>query len=109
MCSSRPLMATGDASQLDVVLLADRREFSDSIELTDRYLEFTEPDYFEELCTTLSEVGRSLTHYEDPQDFIDNIQHHRQAVVLSVWSGERSRSWFAPTRVSPRCFHGATA
>jgi D-alanine-D-alanine ligase len=92
MCPSRPLAVPGDASKLDIVLLADRREFSDSIDLTDRYLEFTEPDYFEELCTTLSEVGQSLTHYEDPRDFIDNIQLHRQAVVLSVWSGEQSRN-----------------
>lgn len=92
MCPSRPLAVPGDASQLDVVLLADRREFSNSIELTDRYLEFTEPDYFEELSTTLAEVGRSFTHYDHPNELIRNIQRHHGAVVLSVWSGERSRN-----------------
>jgi D-alanine-D-alanine ligase len=86
----RPL--SGDTSSLDVVLVADRRDFSNDISLSDRYLEFTEPDYFEELFSTLTGIARSLTYYEHPRDLLDNIQKHRRDVVLSVWSGEASRN-----------------
>jgi D-alanine-D-alanine ligase len=87
-----PLPLDGDTSELDVVLVADRRDFSNEIKLSDSYLECTEPDYLEELNGTLQQIARSVAYYEHPYQLLDRVSQHRDAVVISVWSGERSRN-----------------
>lgn len=90
--SALPLPISGDTGEMDVVLLADRRDYSNEIALTDDYLECSEPDYLEELQSTLAQIARSVAYYDHPRKFLAQIRKHRDAVVLSVWSGKRSRN-----------------
>lgn len=76
----------------NIVLIADRVKDHYGTTLKSSTLEFTEDDYFNALYSSLNEINSNLTYYNSPEDFMDNIKLHRNDVVLSVWSGEKSRN-----------------
>jgi D-alanine-D-alanine ligase len=75
-----------------VVFIADRVETFDKITIDNLDLEFTEREYFDELSASLGRVSRGVTHYEQPEQFVEHIAEHREDIVLSVWSGVLSRN-----------------
>lgn len=75
-----------------IVLIADRVENHNKTTLASTDLEFVEDDYFIPLYRALKSICPSLVCYETPKSFLDNISSHKNDIVLSVWSGEKSRS-----------------
>lgn len=76
----------------NIVLIADRVKDHSGSQLGSTTLEFIEDDYFNALFFALSEIDPNLTYYNSPEAFLDNIYIHTNDVVLSVWSGEKSRN-----------------
>lgn len=85
-------MKMGINSDRRIVLIADRVENHNNLTLTSTNLEFLEDDYFIPLYHALKSICPSLVCYETPKTFLNNISFHKKDVVLSVWSGEKSRS-----------------
>ena len=85
-------MVGGDKLNKNIVLIADRVKDHNDTKLESTTLEFIEDDYFNALFSSLSDIDRNLTYYESPKNFLDNIDKHKNDVVLSVWSGEKSRN-----------------
>lgn len=77
---------------LNVVLIADVVTNNGPIALGDPSLECVEPDYFEEVKSALAEISCEVTIYPSPEKFIESIERHKEDVVLSLWSGARSRN-----------------
>lgn len=76
----------------NIVLIADRVKDHSDTNLGSTTLEFIEDNYFNALFSALSEIDPNLTYYASPKIFLDNIHTHSNDVVLSVWSGEKSRN-----------------
>ncbi|MBQ9004122.1 MAG: hypothetical protein IJ087_19950, partial [Eggerthellaceae bacterium] len=74
------------------VLVADRVRDFKGADVTSRHLEHADDDYFADVYNALSAVSARVTHYESPRQFIDNAAKHANDVVLTIWSGERSRN-----------------
>lgn len=71
----------------DVVLIADKTEDFSNINLESKNLECIPPQYFNEIYTGLDSVSKKVIHYNSPADFCNNIQKHKNDIVLSIWSG----------------------
>lgn len=54
--------------------------------------EYADDCEFEELVQALRLACRNVVAYETPKQLIDQIGKHRDDVVISVWSGQHSRS-----------------
>ncbi len=78
--------------QRNIVLIADRIENHNSISIESTTLELVEDTYFVCLYNSLKEINPNVIHYENPQIFLKNINKHKNDVVLSVWSGEKTRN-----------------
>lgn len=76
----------------NIVLIADRVKNHNNANIKSTTLEFAEDDYFNALYASLKELDANLVHYENPKDFLKNINLHKNDVVLSIWSGEKSRN-----------------
>ena len=37
--------------------------------------------------TFLKEIANEVTHYEEPKDFINNIEKHKNDIISAIWSG----------------------
>jgi D-alanine-D-alanine ligase len=75
----------------DVVLLIDCVDARD-LRLEGANLEMADAEEYDELVDAIGKVSRRVVPYQTLQAFLDNIAAHRDDVVLSVWSGERSRN-----------------
>ena len=75
----------------NVVLLIDRVENRD-LTLEGTNLEMADDEEYVELMEAVGHVCARVIPYQTLQAFIDNIASHRGDIVLSVWSGERSRN-----------------
>ncbi len=74
-----------------VVLVADR-QFDHSAPTLERAdLEFAEHDY-DEILSALERVCDDVVCYSSPAELADRARDHLNDVVLSIWSGVRSRS-----------------
>ena len=76
----------------NIVLVADRVKNHNNTTFKSTTLEFAEDEYFNALYTSLKKIDSNLTHYESPEEFLNNINLHKNDVVLSIWSGEKSRN-----------------
>lgn len=75
------------------VLICDLVENRDGVNIQSNNLEFTSPRYFSAIMNSLKEIFTEVIHYEEPQDFINNISKHINDVVISaIWSGTNSRN-----------------
>lgn len=76
----------------DLVLIADRIESHNDSKISSTTLEFVENEYFQALYNAMQSINSNLTHYQSPYIFLENIAKHKNSIVLSVWSGEKSRN-----------------
>ena len=76
-----------------VVLICDLVENRDGVTITTDNLEFTSKRYYNSINDSLHEIFENVIHYENPNDFIDNIENHKDDIVISaIWSGTNSRN-----------------
>lgn len=75
----------------NVVLIADRVSDFDNITTNNRDLECIPPIYFSQIFEGLSKVSSNVIHYNSPKDFCNNLEKHKNDIVLSIWSGIGSK------------------
>lgn len=77
----------------NVVLICDRVSNRDGINIYSNNLEFTSNTYFNSISNALKECASNAYFYEQPSEFIDNIERHKDDIVMSaIWSGTKSRN-----------------
>lgn len=76
----------------ELVLIADRIDNHNESKINSTTLELVEDDYFFALYDAMQNITPNLVHYQSPYHFLENITKHRNSIVLSVWSGEKSRN-----------------
>ena len=77
----------------NIVLICDLVENRDGVTIKTNNLEFTSPRYFNTIMESLRKISRQVIHYDNPQDFIENIEKHKKDIVISaIWSGTDSRN-----------------
>lgn len=75
------------------VLIANRIHSRDNMNRFQRNLEFSSDTMFNTLKNTLAEVSLNVVVYTSITEFIDNIDLHKNDIILStVWSGMDSRN-----------------
>jgi D-alanine-D-alanine ligase len=80
----------------NIVLIADRlytNEMDTSLSATN--LEMIGDDYFYEVFSALEKIADKVTHYNNPEELIQNIEQHRKDVVFTIYGGEISRNRMA--------------
>lgn len=73
------------------VLIADRVADFNHITVRNRDLECIPPAYFNQIYDGLSKICPLVTHYNSPQYFCQNLDKHKNDIVLSIWSGIGSK------------------
>lgn len=82
-----------DRIKNNVVLICDRVSSREGISILSDNLEFTSDAYFNAIKTALENNASKVYHYEDPSDFLENINLHKNDIVISaIWSGTKSRN-----------------
>lgn len=82
-----------DRIKNNVVLICDRVSSREGINILSDNLEFTSDAYFNAIKTALENNAPKVYHYEDPSDFLENINLHKNDIVISaIWSGTKSRN-----------------
>lgn len=76
----------------EIVFIADRVKTHNNASFMSLDLEKLADSYFETMMVSLKTIAPKVTHYTGPKDFLSNITHHTQDLVISLWSGERSRN-----------------
>lgn len=85
-------MNTGKSNH-NIVLICDRVSSREGINLYSDNLEFTSNTYFNAISEALAECAPKVYFYEQPSEFIDNIDKHKDDIVISsIWSGTKSRN-----------------
>lgn len=75
------------------VLIANRIHDRGNIDRFQRNLEFSSDTMFHSLKRALENISPKVTCYTTITEFIDNIHHHKNDIILStVWSGMDSRN-----------------
>lgn len=78
---------------MNIVLICDLIENRDGVTIKTNNLEFTSPKYFNTIMESLQNICDSVIHYQSPQEFINNIEQHKNDIVISaIWSGTDSRN-----------------
>lgn len=77
---------------LNVVFIVDKRYNNKKIGITSRDLEKTELKYYNEVYNALTSISNHVYVYHSPKQFIKNIAKHENDIVLSIWSGTKSKS-----------------
>ena len=76
-----------------IVLICDRVESRENVNIFTTNLEFTSKVYFSSLYDAALKLTNNVTVYESPTEFEKNIHNHRNDAVFSaIWSGELSRN-----------------
>ena len=75
-----------------IVLVADRVNKHLAQSLSERSLEALDDHYFESIRETVNRLGRDFYHVGSPDELIHSINSYKDHIVLSLWSGENSRS-----------------
>lgn len=77
----------------NLVILADLLQDSlDSYNISSHNLELIDPDYFNQLHQRLNNIFLNVFHYESLDEFIDNIQKHKDDLIFSIWHGKDSKN-----------------
>ncbi len=83
-----------------LVIISDRVENRDGINIFSNNLEFSSPTVFNALKEASESLFTKVYYYDSPKEFIDNIQNHKEDIVLStIWSGQdtRNRKIYVPS------------
>lgn len=75
-----------------IVLIADRIDSFQNINLSSDFLEQIEDSYFNEIYNGLKAICKDVIHYQSPGDFLNNIAMHKNDIVFPIWSGRHSRN-----------------
>ncbi len=75
-----------------IVLVADRVVNHKKAALSNVDYELTEDLYFEQIFSTIKLISNNVYHYHSPKEFIDTIHKHTDDIVISLWSGKKSRN-----------------
>lgn len=75
-----------------ICLVAETIEKHKSSSMANRTLEFAEKSYFTDVKTALEKIGRDVVHFEHPKMIIEHVNDLRGTTIVSLWSGEESRS-----------------
>lgn len=79
--------------QKNVVLICDRVNDRNNINILSDNLEFTSNTYFNAMSTALEQISKKVYYYETLDSFINNIKVHKDDIVISaIWSGTKSRN-----------------
>lgn len=82
-----------DKINFNIVLIADRVNNHDDASIVSKTLEMVEDEYFLEIYNNLGLLTtKKISHYMNPESFLDNIHKHKNDIVLSIWSGISSRN-----------------
>lgn len=76
----------------NIVLIADCVDKNRKISLESADLECIDTAYFNEIYDGLKKIALKVTHYNNPEDFLNHIALHKNDIVLSIWSGQLSRN-----------------
>jgi len=76
----------------NIVLMADRVADFASESSKSRKFEYTSDSSFDPLFSALCEISPKVYHYDSPSALLDNIAKHSNDIVVTVWSGEKSRN-----------------
>lgn len=79
-------------NEMNIVLIADHYNLNGNIKIDTDNLEMANEEYYLDVYNGLSTFCNSLTTYDNPQCFLRNIHKHKNDIVLSIWSGTKSRS-----------------
>jgi D-alanine-D-alanine ligase len=82
-----------DKSKDYVVLVADAMDYNGSeLEVFDRIIDMPHKYYVDELSNAIIANRYQLVKYDSPKHFSDNIEKHRDDLVLPYWFGKDSRN-----------------
>lgn len=85
-------MKTDKLSQ-NIVLICDRVQSREGINIFSNNLEFTSNTYFNAISTALEKNANKVYYYETLDQFLNNIYKHKKDIVISaIWSGTKSRN-----------------
>lgn len=77
----------------NVVLICDRVNSREGINILSDNLEFTSNTYFDALKNSLEKISPKVFYYESPEEFLNDIKLHKDDIVISaIWSGVKSRN-----------------
>jgi len=81
---------------LSIVLVADRTyENSEDADIEGNALEMISNEYFDEVINGLTGICKSVSHYQSPKELIDNIDNHKNDLVITIYGGKESRNRMA--------------
>lgn len=87
-------------SSQGLVIISDRVENREGINIFSNNLEFSSPTVFNALREAAENLYKNVFYYDSPKEFINNISNHKDDIVLStVWSGTdtRNRKIYVPS------------
>ncbi len=87
-------------SSQGLVIISDRVENRNGINIFSNNLEFSSPTVFNAIKKAAENLFTKVYYYDSPKEFIDNISTHKEDIVLStVWSGTdtRNRKIYVPS------------
>lgn len=80
-------------SKKNIVVVVDRVNSRDNVDIFTDTLEFTSKIYFNAFENALKNTNRKYYVYNSPKEFINNIAKHKNDIVFSaIWSGISSRN-----------------
>ena len=83
-----------------LVIISDRVENREGINIFSNNLEFSSPKVFNSLKEAAENLFDKVYYYDSPKEFINNIKKHKDDIVLStIWSGTdtRNRKIYVPS------------
>lgn len=87
-------------SSQGLVIISDRVENREGINIFSNNLEFSSPTVFNALKEAAENLFTKVYYYDSPKEFLDNISIHKDDIVLStIWSGTdtRNRKIYVPS------------
>lgn len=76
----------------EIIFVSDTVKDHNNATLYTRDLEKPNEHYYLAVRNAIQTISKQVICYHSPEDFLDHIAHHRNSVVLSLWSGEASRN-----------------
>ncbi len=76
-----------------LVIISDRVENREGINIFSNNLEFSSPKVFNALKEAAENLFDKVYYYNSPKEFLNNIRNHKDDIVLStIWSGTDTRN-----------------
>lgn len=87
-------------SDQNLIIISDRVDNREGINIFSNNLEFSSPTIFNALRSAADKLFKKVYYYDSPKDFMENIKMHKNDIVLStIWSGTdtRNRKIYVPS------------